>query len=288
MDRIGSDRQRRAIRHGDALFRFEDGKRATHTSFNAKNIAIFIHGFTANADYMGDLMHQFNGAGFVSFAFEYASFKGIDHAAKSLSQLLTLLDNDGTISRNRVVLVGHSMGGLVARAFISLENGARFARKVITLGTPHDGTLKSSWLVKCLANLGESLSGLNPEGYTESNRSTQQLIGADGPPALLEQLKKCPPSEQVDFYSISGGYGRLEFGPSWSKNLLANLWLQSKLDAPNDGLVSDESSDLSRKLFSACAPGAAHLNNYPEYSDTNHTYLVNNQTVALLAIQCAA
>ena len=39
----------------------------------------------------------------------------------------------------QVVLVGHSMGGLVARAWLAQHGGAR-VRQLITLGTPHGGT----------------------------------------------------------------------------------------------------------------------------------------------------
>ena len=38
-----------------------------------------------------------------------------------------------------VIIVAHSMGGLVARAYIRAHGSARLAR-VITLGTPHHGT----------------------------------------------------------------------------------------------------------------------------------------------------
>ena len=45
----------------------------------------------------------------------------------------------------KVVIVAHSMGGLVARAWLRKHGAARVAR-VITLGTPHHGT--------CLASFG--------------------------------------------------------------------------------------------------------------------------------------
>ena len=46
---------------------------------------------------------------------------------------------DGT-SHQRVVLVCHSMGGLVARAWIARRGGAARVAKLITLGSPHHGT----------------------------------------------------------------------------------------------------------------------------------------------------
>jgi hypothetical protein len=41
----------------------------------------------------------------------------------------------------RVVLVGHSLGGLIARYYVQRLGGDRHVRTVVTLGTPHSGTL---------------------------------------------------------------------------------------------------------------------------------------------------
>lgn len=43
----------------------------------------------------------------------------------------------------RVVFVGHSMGGLVARYYVDVLGGDEITRKVITLGTPHRGALNA-------------------------------------------------------------------------------------------------------------------------------------------------
>lgn len=43
----------------------------------------------------------------------------------------------------RLVLIGHSMGGLVARYFIEVLGGWRDTRMLITLGTPHRGSVKA-------------------------------------------------------------------------------------------------------------------------------------------------
>ncbi len=43
----------------------------------------------------------------------------------------------------KLVLIGHSMGGLVARYFIEVLGGWRDTRRLITLGTPHRGSVKA-------------------------------------------------------------------------------------------------------------------------------------------------
>lgn len=43
----------------------------------------------------------------------------------------------------RLIFVGHSMGGLVARYYVDVLGGHEVTRKVITLGTPHRGALNA-------------------------------------------------------------------------------------------------------------------------------------------------
>jgi pimeloyl-ACP methyl ester carboxylesterase len=284
---IMSPAQQRASRVGDALLRFPDGQKATQGDFGASKVVVFIHGFTADASYMQDLMHQFHGAGFRTFAFEYECYRGIDHAANSLVNLLRLLDGSTGISQNRIVLVGHSMGGLVARASVALASGGSFIRKVITLGTPNDGTLQGSWLPRCMAYWGEAIGGANPRGFSLQADSARQLVRADPAPTLLDRLQQTSAPVDVTYYSISGGYGQLDFGRGYWKNLLINRYLQSRLGKPNDGLVSEASSDLSRSVFALSAPGCAHHNDYVGYVHANHSFLINNQAVALMAVACA-
>jgi len=65
----------------------------------------------------------------------------------------------------RLVLVGHSMGGLVARYFLECLGGWQHARTLVTLGTPHRGSLNAvDFLVhgmkKGIGPLGLDLSPL--------------------------------------------------------------------------------------------------------------------------------
>lgn len=275
-------------RRGGRLLCFPEMRAATQADFGKPLTAIFVHGFTANADYMQDLMHQFVGSGFSSIAFEYPSDRGIQHAARVLREQLESYDQDQALSKERVVLVCHSMGGLVGRALVSLEGGERFVRKVITLGTPHDGTMRSSYVLRMLLSWGEHVSGLNPNAFSPKSNSARELIGSDDSPTLLNRMQAAPPGRQaVEYYSISGGLNELEFGDGLVRNKIANVYIQSKLGNPNDGLVDEESSNLAGTKFSTCAPGCSHVNSYAEYLYTNHTYLVRNQSVVMRAVALA-
>ena len=43
-------------------------------------------------------------------------------------------------SRNDIIILAHSMGGLVARAYMAETDGGDKVAKLITLATPHHGT----------------------------------------------------------------------------------------------------------------------------------------------------
>ncbi|MEO6571218.1 MAG: hypothetical protein ABIO83_06685 [Ilumatobacteraceae bacterium] len=72
----------------------------------------------------------------------------------------------------KVVFVGHSMGGLVARYYVDVLGGHEITRKIITLGTPHRGA------VNALNNLVNGVSkGFGPLkiDLTEMARSMPSL-----------------------------------------------------------------------------------------------------------------
>lgn len=48
--------------------------------------------------------------------------------------------------QDRVDLVGHSLGGLIARCYVQLHGGDERVRTLVTLGTPHSGTYAAAAL----------------------------------------------------------------------------------------------------------------------------------------------
>lgn len=280
---------KKAITNPPSPAEFENAQ-AEH--FAADHVAIFIHGFTANSAYLGTMMQEFVDNGVVALAFNYPSYDGIDSAAAELADALGALDKlaSGAISKDRkVVLVCHSMGGLVGRAFISFNKGNRFVKKVVTLGTPHYATLTNSNLVRCFVTWGEYYTGLNTGGYSSTCRSARQLTMQDGNEPFLEKLLQADPvTPDVEFLSMSGGYNMLKFGENFIRNMLLNKFLQWKLGPDtNDGLVAESSSDFSNKQFRSCSPTCGvHIGSgsYVRYDKTNHSFLIETQPLALAAI----
>lgn len=76
----------------------------------------------------------------------------------------------------RLILICHSMGGLVARWYLEREGGAAHTRKLITIGTPHRGAVAA---LRQLVNGVEKTIGpltLNLTRFARSLPSAHQLL----------------------------------------------------------------------------------------------------------------
>jgi pimeloyl-ACP methyl ester carboxylesterase len=82
----------------------------------------------------------------------------------------------GPYADARVVLVCHSMGGLIARWYIEKCGGAETTRKLITLGTPYRGAARSLDQLVNGSHKGLGPFGLNLTGFARSMPSLHQLL----------------------------------------------------------------------------------------------------------------
>lgn len=72
----------------------------------------------------------------------------------------------------RLILVAHSMGGLISRYFLEVLEGWRFSRALVTFGTPFSGSMNA---VNTLVNGGKTF-GLDLERSSRSMSSMHQLL----------------------------------------------------------------------------------------------------------------
>lgn len=99
---------------------------------------LLIHGYGCNGGYWSQLAAML-------------AREQISHSTVSLEPMTASIDDYAqhveravkalcaASGADRIVIVGHSMGGLVARAYLR-KHGAQHIARVITLGTPHHGT----------------------------------------------------------------------------------------------------------------------------------------------------
>ena len=90
--------------------------------------------------------HRSGSADVVVFPYDFRL--GVQHAAQRLAAEIAARVDGGESGRRRVIVVAHSLGGLVARYWVGVLGGARVCRAIITLGTPHRGAPRAlDWLV---------------------------------------------------------------------------------------------------------------------------------------------
>ena len=181
---------------------------------------ILVHGYMSNRGYFGGLVRAIEKAGLgpvytPNFPVLLAS---IERFADELhEQVERIADGCG---QPRVILVGYSMGGLAAREYLRRRGAGRVAR-LITIGSPHHGTL--------LASMG---LGLN---------ARQMHRGSDFLRSLAASESATPPA--VDAVSIWSPHDNLVAPPQTS--LLA--WARS-VALPGVGHVAIVDS---RRTFAA-------------------------------------
>ncbi len=101
-----------------------------------------IHGYGGNRSCLYPLATYLRLCGVKKILFyDYSSRHGVEQAAIGLKAYLKRHVKGG-----RIDLIGHSMGGLVARTYLQLLGGARRVDHCITLGSPHTGTYSAYWL----------------------------------------------------------------------------------------------------------------------------------------------
>ena len=99
---------------------------------------LLVHGYMSNHRMWDKMSRALRHAGHSVHAVDLEPiFTSIDDYAAHIEQAVIALQSQTGASK--VALVGHSMGGLVIRAWMRIYGHSRISQ-VITLGTPHQGT----------------------------------------------------------------------------------------------------------------------------------------------------
>ena len=100
---------------------------------------IVLHGYAMNRANFWALAMRLRTAGLGPvFGFEYWTLGRIAAGAKQLGWFVDEVREQ--TGAGEVDLVGHSMGGVVARYYVTLAGGDPVVNNVVTLGSPHAGT----------------------------------------------------------------------------------------------------------------------------------------------------
>jgi hypothetical protein len=147
---------------------FEDPSAGTNSK-----ILLMIHGWVGNPEKWDYFMKKFQESDELNYTeiwtFGYNSGLSIEANGQTLNlELETYLKN------SKVDILAHSMGGLVSRSMIEQHDGAGFVNKLISLGTPHEG----SPLAVTRYVLGDIVASEEPQysgSYTTASRGFRDL-----------------------------------------------------------------------------------------------------------------
>lgn len=215
---------------------------------------VFVHGILSSGNTFDVMKEVFEARGSLECRlFEYDYNRPLKASGAALAELLGTLDDD-------VVLVGHSMGGLVARLAVMTGTVPK-VKRVIMLGTPNFGAMRtaSAGLIAQLAlrATGRVSAVFRRPGIMELTRIST---------IMKDEIEHGEPhARSVEYITIPGlffnqGRGSTEFG-DWSDTptstkLFAALGLGLELlsafplwtpqmQRPHDGIVERLSNDLA-------------------------------------------
>lgn len=99
---------------------------------------VLVHGFVCNRGLWTPWLRQLRAAGvpFVALSLEPV-FGGIEEYAEAIDEAVRRVE---AATGRLPLLVGHSMGGLAIRAWLDRYQADARVRRVLTIGTPHQGT----------------------------------------------------------------------------------------------------------------------------------------------------
>lgn len=134
---------------------------------------LLVHGYACNSGYWRPLSKLLTQARISHYGIDLEPLgASIDAFAPQIHAAVERLRQ--ATGSAQVIIVGHSMGGLVARAYLRRYGDAQIAR-VITLGTPHHGT--------ALAHLGPGSNAAQMRPHSEwlstlaaSEANTQRML----------------------------------------------------------------------------------------------------------------
>lgn len=128
-------------------------------SYDTLPPVLLLHGYGANSGFWTPLSKQLSTAGISHAAIDLEPIMGsIDDYADRIETAAQKMR--AAVGAEKIIVVGHSMGGLAARAWLRRYGCGRLAR-LITLGTPHFGSTLAGY------GMGKNAREMLPPMYGE-------------------------------------------------------------------------------------------------------------------------
>lgn len=255
-----------------------------HKGLNNRPLVIFIHGFGMDMrmwtdpsevrvlgglyplkvllpGFMGETVTSFSDLKAMGFSLlTWTQGRPFGPLSAAVSELDALVKEYGEYASEGTILIGHSRGGLVGRAY--LENKPGLILGLITVATPHHGSGMAGWSVHLspMASFIEKLLGEGPQKkYRKAFRRTLNFFNSEGikellPDSTLYSGFKDRPETGVKCVSTGGTNPDLvrimdiSIAELFQKVMPDSLIPEEMKAGLGDGLVSAASSELPYAL----------------------------------------
>jgi len=251
---------------------------------------LLVHGFNSTSAFFAKFAGRCREDGIQVVSYDYPSGLSASTAAQQLGGELRSLE--AKQKGVHLVVVAHSIGGLIARAALELqpnESRPTCITDVFFLGTPHRGTRLADPKTPLEARIAQTLVAVTASlGGRCSREST--AIPADIAPnsAFLERLARQKPPQNVRYHSLIGTKGLVD---ARSKAKLRDEWrrqikrlrlapteeaatrdLVDRLTELHEGLGDGVVSVESARLLQAKSERMVHLDHFELLSQPDEAF----------------
>ena len=197
---------------------------------------LLVHGYVCNRGYWTKLSRLLARAGIAHDAVDLEPIgASIDDVVPQVEQALARLCS--RTGSGRAIIVAHSMGGLVARAWLRRHGAARVA-KIITIGTPHHGTALASLAAgtnaRQMSRIGDAPSAWLARlaaGETPAARALITSLYSHHDNIVAPQASAClPGARNIAFGGI--GHVALASDARVLRQLLAEITIKNEVGQP--------------------------------------------------------
>ena len=197
---------------------------------------LLVHGYVCNRGYWTKLSRLLARAGIAHDAVDLEPIgASIDDVVPQVEQALARLCS--RTGSGRAIIVAHSMGGLVARAWLRRHGAARVA-KIITIGTPHHGTALASLAAgtnaRQMSRIGDAPSAWLARlaaGETPAARALITSLYSHHDNIVAPQASAClPGARNIAFGGI--GHVALASNARVLRQLLAEITIKNEVCQP--------------------------------------------------------
>lgn len=184
---------------------------------------LLIHGYQCNRGFWVSLRGRLERAGWQAATISLSPvFNDIDGYVEQVSRRID--DVCAAAGTEQVILVGHSMGGLVSRAYLRRHGNGKVA-KLVTLGSPHHGSrlavMGPGFNARQMVPGSEWLAGLNAPGAVPLPAATVSIYSCQDNYVMPQDS---PVLEGAKVVPVAGiGHLEMAFSPMIERLLLAEL-----------------------------------------------------------------